>query len=268
MFDLELVVYGLVQGGTEFLPVSSSAHLFALERLFDWPDTGRTLAVSAHVGTFAAVVLHYRRDVAQLFRGAVGFFDPVERKGSVSREAAGILLATIPLFFAGALVALHVPAGVLARFEVLATAMAGGAILLLCADRGWLKIESLPSGLPRYLFVGLMQTLALIPGMSRAGAAMTGSLIVGFNRADATRLALLLGMPAILGAGIVEGLELWDDGDPVLTWAVGIVTLVSFLAALASITLLVRWVRNRSFLPFVVYRLALAGGLVVLAALW
>lgn len=259
MTPLELAVYGAAQGVTEFLPVSSSAHQFALERLFGWPEAGRTLAVAGHLGTLLAVVLHGRHDLIRLAGAAFRPRDPA------ARELAGIAVACLPLFAAGLAAALLVPARILSLPEVMAAAGAGGAVLLFLADTGRLRIRMrAPEGPAAWFVVGLVQSLALVPGMSRAGSAITGGRLLGWDRTKSTRAALLLGVPAILGAGAVEGALLWSGGDAVRAAAAGFVALVSWASAQVAIAGLVRWVRHGSFLPFIMYRLAFAGALLLL----
>ncbi len=259
MTTLELWFYGFVQGATEFLPVSSSAHLYALEQLFGWPDAGRALAVASHTGTLVAVIVACRSQVARLASGllmlALGRSDQAE-----AREALRILAASVPLFVAGVVVAIQVPTATLAQLPVMAAATAGGGLLLLAADRGWLRFRSgRMDGFAAYWFIGLMQALALVPGASRAGCVMTAARIAGWNRTASANVAFVLGLPAIAGATAVEAWSLAQTGDVGLVTAAATVLVVAFVAALAAIWLLMRWLRQRSFLPFVIYRFVLAG---------
>ncbi len=259
MSPLELWIYGLVQGATEFLPVSSSAHLFALESLLGWPESGRALAVASHAGTLAAVLLACRRQAGRILVGAWllgrGRIDRTE-----VRETLLIGAASLPLFAAGAVVAAHVPAAALAQFSVMAAATGGGALLLLAADQGWIRLR--PGRADRisvYAFIGAMQALALIPGASRAGCVITAARLAGWDRTASANLALVLGLPAVAGAVAVEAWRLVRADDPALTAAAAAVLVTAAGAALAAIWLLLRWLRRRSFLPFVIYRFVLAG---------
>ena len=265
MTTLELLLYGFVQGATEFLPVSSSAHLYALEEVFAWPEAGRVLVVASHTGTLVAVVVACRRQVARLAGGLVML--GIGRGGRAdAREALRILAATVPLFAVGAVVAVHVPAAALAQLPVMAAATAGGALLLLAADRGWVRVPTgRADGFAAYGLIGAMQALALIPGASRAGCVMTAARIAGWDRTAAANVAFVLGVPAIAGATAVEAWGLARHGDAGLVAAAAAVLGVACVAALAAIWLLMRWLRRRSFLPFVVYRLGLAGLLAWLA---
>ncbi len=265
MTTFELLIYGFVQGATEFLPVSSSAHLYALEEIFAWPEAGRVLVVASHTGTLVAVVVACRSQVARLASGlamlGLGRGDRAE-----AREALRILAATVPLFAAGAVVALQIPSATLAQLPVMAAATAGGGLLLLAADRGWLRVPAGPAnGVAAYWFIGVMQVLALIPGASRAGCVMTAARMAGWDRTASANVAFVLGLPAIAGATAVEAWDLAQHGDAGLITAAATVLVVAFVAALAAIWLLMRWLQQRSFLPFVVYRFVLAGLLAWLA---
>ncbi len=265
MTPAELGIYGFVQGATEFLPVSSSAHLYALEALFAWPEAGRALAVASHTGTLAAVLLACRRQVVRLAGGAL-MLARGEGARAEAREALRILIGSLPLFAAGAVLAVHVPAAVLAQLPVMAAATGAGALLLLAADRGWIRLRpARPDGVAVYAFLGLMQALALVPGASRAGCVMTAARLAGWDRTAAANAALVLGLPAIAGATAVEAWGLAQSRDPGLAAAAAAVSATAFGAALAAIWLLLRWLRRRSFLPFVLYRLVLAGLLASLA---
>lgn len=258
MTSLELVLYGLVQGVTEFLPVSSSAHLYAMERLFAWPDAGRALAVASHAGTLLAIGAVYRREVVRLVHGAL-LLGQGNRDQEESREAARILVASVPIFVTGMAVAFYVPSAYLAQLPVMAAATGIGAIVLLIADYGWIRLPRIRAdGLAAYWFIGAVQVLALIPGASRAGCVVTAARLAGFSRAASVEAAFLLGLPAIGGAAAVETWRLVGTGDQVLVAAAAVVMAVAFVAALGGIFLLVRWVQYRTFLPFVIYRLALA----------
>ena len=258
MTSLELVLYGLVQGATEFLPVSSSAHLYAMERLFAWPDAGRALAVAGHAGTLLAVMAVYRREVVRLAKGAL-LLGQGRRDREESLEAARILVASVPIFVTGLAVAHYVPSAYLAQLPVIAAATAIGALVLLIADYGWIRLPRIRAGgLAAYWFIGAVQVLALIPGASRAGCVVTAARLAGFSRTASVEVAFLLGLPAIGGAAAVETWRLIGTGDPVLVAAAAMVMVVAFVAALGAIFLLVRWVRYRTFLPFVIYRFALA----------
>ena len=215
--------------------------------------------MASHTGTLVAVIVACRSQVVGLASGilmlARGRSDRAE-----AREALRILAASVPLFIAGVVVAIQVPTAMLAQLPVMAAATAGGGVLLLAADRGWLRVRAARTdGFAAYWFIGLMQVLALIPGASRAGCVMTAARIVGWDRTASANVAFVLGLPAIAGATAVEAWSLAQTGDAGLVTAAATVLVVAFVSALAAIWLLMRWLRQRSFLPFVIYRFVLAG---------
>ncbi len=267
MTPLELALYGLVQGATEFLPVSSSAHLYALEHLFAWPEAGRTLAVASHAGSLVALLVAFRSEVIGLGHGAL-LLARGQTSGPEAQEVIRIAIASLPIFAVGVVVAVLVAEAWLSLLPIMAASTAAGAVLLWAADQGWIRLAwARAGGSAAYWFIGAMQVLALIPGASRAGCVITAARIAGFDRTAAARFAFLLGLPAVGGATAVEAWRLLQAPDPVLGAAAAAVMAVAGLSALGAIHLLLRWIRYRSFTPFVLYRLALAGLLGWLAVL-
>jgi undecaprenyl-diphosphatase len=272
VFVLQLVVLALVQGITEFLPISSSAHLVLVPVVTGWPDQGLVIDVAVHVGTLLAVLLYFRRDVAAAVLGFLRLF-----AGGSEREARlalQIALASIPAFAAG--FALHALAPAMFRADganlafavaVIAWANLVFALALWLADRyGPTRHDAAGLGYGGALAIGLAQALALIPGTSRSGVTMTAGRALGLTREEAARFSMLLAIPIILGAGALATLDVVEAGDARLgadaLWAGGL----AFLSALAAIALLMRWLRHAGFLPFVIYRLVL--GIALLAWLY
>ena len=254
---LHIVVLALVQGITEFLPISSSAHLILVPAVTGWSDQGAVLDIATHVGTLGAVVIYFRRDVwtmllgcGQLVRG---------RRDGDARLALNVAVATIPALAAGlALVKLDLYP-LLRSIEVIAWATLGFGLLLYAADRFAGTTRRLEEfGLAAAVFVGLMQALALIPGTSRAGITITAARLLGTNRSDAARFSMLLSIPTILAAGGYGSYELLAAGELTIGLDAALAALLSFVAALAAIWGLMRWVRQSSYTPFVVYRVLLA----------
>lgn len=256
---LHLIVVALVQGITEYLPISSSAHLVLIPALTDWPDQGARIDVAAHVGSLGAVLVYFRADVAALVRGALSL---ARRRADPGRRLFVLLvLATVPAVVAGAVVVLLVPGGI-RGLEVIAWTMTVGAVLLYLADRFGPRVNDVAAMTARQAFaIGLAQALALVPGTSRAGITMTAARMFGFTRPEAARFSMLMSIPIILAAGALSGLELVAAGDALITGDALIVAALAFFAALASIAVLMRWLRHASFTPLVIYRLALGGAL-------
>ncbi|WP_340116595.1 undecaprenyl-diphosphate phosphatase [Pelagibius sp. 7325] len=267
---LHVVVLAIVQGITEFLPISSSGHLVLTWEVFDALNmTGieqaeadrLTLDIGVHVGTLAAVCLYAWREVGQMAGGvarlAVGRWTPG------ARLAALLVVGTLPLVIVGGLFKDDVTAH-LRDTTIVAWATIGFGILLYIADRSTLtfrRIEHMTFGAG--LLIGLAQVLALLPGTSRSGITMTAARFLGFERVEAARFSLLLAIPAILGAGSLAGYDLYKSGNMVLGTEAVVGAVLAFVVALISIVLMIGWLKRASFTPFVVYRILLGAGLLL-----
>lgn len=256
-----LILIAIVQGITEFLPISSSGHLILVPTVTGEADQGLVIDVAVHVGTLLAVCLYLWRDLARMtmgtLRGLRGRRDPG------FRLALQIILATLPVVGAGYLLSRYF-GGMPRSPEIVAWATLGFGILLGLID--WIgmtirRIEHMRYG--EALLIGLAQVLALIPGTSRSGITMTAARMLGYERSEAARFSMLLGIPTILAAGTLIGLELYEAGDAQLTVDAVVAGALSFVAALVSIVLMMGWLKRASFLPFVLYRILLGGGLLI-----
>jgi undecaprenyl-diphosphatase len=263
-----VVVLAIVQGITEFLPISSSGHLVLAWQAFDLAGMDGiahdardrlTLDIAVHVGTLAAVCLYAWREIAEMASGvarlAVGRWTPG------ARLAAIIVVSTLPLVLVGGLFKDLVTMS-LRDTEVVAWTTIGFGILLYVADRSTLTFRRLEHlSFSAGLLIGLSQVLALIPGTSRSGITMTAARFLGFERVDAARFSLLLAIPAILGAGTLAGYDLYRSGNVVLGYEALVGAVLAFGVALLAILLMIGWLRRASFTPFVVYRILLGAGL-------
>lgn len=254
---LQILVLALVQGVTEFLPVSSSAHLILVPILTGWQDQGLAFDVAVHVGTLAAVVLYFRRELSKM---TVSWLGSVSGKGmdADAKLAWAVLLGTIPVGLCGLLFK-DVIEEHLRHPYVLATTTLLFALLLWWADArtrgerdeysiGWLDI----------LFIGLAQALALIPGTSRSGATMTAALFLGLSRQAAARFSFLLSIPVIVLAGGLSTLDYLetasiDDMQPLMLGA-----LLSGVSAYFCIHYFLKLLEKIGMMPFVIYRIVLA----------
>jgi undecaprenyl-diphosphatase len=262
----QIVVLAIVQGLTEFLPVSSSGHLILIPALTDWPDQGVVTDVMVHVGSLFAVIAYFWQDVIKLVQGA---WDLVCRRMTPNARMAGyIMLATIPALAFGALLKMTGAYSAIRGVEIVAWNAVIFGVLLYVADvvgKHTKVMENMT--LPPALVIGFAQALALIPGTSRSGITMTAARFMGFERADAARFSFLLGIPAIAAAGAFTALELVQLGEPIPTdalWA----AVLTFFAALAAIALLMALVKHIGFFIFMVYRLVLAALLFALLYGW
>ena len=259
----QVAALAVLQGLLEFLPVSSSAHLVLLPRLVGWPDQGLAFDVAVHVGTLAAVVAHFRGEIARLARGWARTLRGT--RDADGRLAWAIVLATVPVGLAG-LAFEHLAATGLREVRVVAWATIGFALALWAADRwgrGRRTLETLRWH--EALLVGLAQALAIVPGASRSGVTMAAGLALGMTREAAARFSFLLSMPVIALAGTLEAVRLVQVQGPVPWGAVAAGAMLAGLTAWVVIALFLRWIERVGMTPFVVYRLAL--GAVLLAAL-
>ncbi len=265
------IVLGVVQGLSEFLPISSSGHLQLVPWLLGWDDFDdeslkKSFDVALHLGTFIAVLAYFRRDVAvYVVEGTKLVFSRSRPATPDGRLAWLFVLATVPAAAAGALFENAIDTRLGTPF-IIAISLIGFGILLAIADRatGRRKVESF--GKKDALVVGGMQALALNPGTSRSGITMTGARWMGFDRDAAVRASFVMSLPVIFGAVVFKMAKLFADGgyeDLLVPMAVGIVT--SCLAGLVAVWGTIRLVSTRTLMPFVVYRIAL--GLVVLVVL-
>ncbi|MBA3464450.1 MAG: undecaprenyl-diphosphatase UppP [Deltaproteobacteria bacterium] len=255
---------GLIQGLTEFLPISSSAHLRIAPAIFGQPDPGPAFTAVIQLGTLLAVVAYFAKDLASLTTAM--FREPSSPDGRLP-----LLLAagTVPIVIAGLAMKKHIE-GDLRSLYVTAAVLIGFSLVMLIIDRfaaGRDPTKPFASlTLTDALLIGLAQTLALVPGVSRSGATICMALLIGMTRSDAARFSFLLSIPAIAGAGIFEMRDalkiLGQDAIPAL--AIG--TTVSFITGYAAIAWLIKWLSSHDLIVFIVYRI-IAGGALLIALL-
>ncbi|MCP5151361.1 MAG: undecaprenyl-diphosphate phosphatase [Ectothiorhodospiraceae bacterium] len=253
---VQVVVLAVLQGLTEFLPISSSAHLILVPVVVGWPDQGIAFDVSVHVGTLVAVVAYFRRE---LWRMGVDFLRSLVARKTVgeSRLAWLVGIATIPVGVAGLALSKLGPDS-LRDPAVIAAATVVFALALWWADRAGERTRDEHSiGLGDALVVGCAQALALVPGTSRSGVTMTAALALGLTREAAARFSFLLSVPVIVLAGGLEVLDLAGSPGPVDWGVLGIGALVSGICAYLTIHFFLKLVTRVGMMPFVVYRLAL-----------
>lgn len=271
MSILEAVVLGIVQGLSEFLPISSSGHLILTRWLVGWEsqpdDVEKAFDVALHFGTFVAVVLYFRDDLVRYVREGVRLVVRRQRPvGPDGRIAWLLVVATVPAALVGALFEDRIDA-TFGSPTAIAWSLIGFGLVLWLADRrvGERRVESLSTS--DALIVGSAQVLALNPGTSRSGITMTAARWIGFDRDAAARVSFLMSLPVIAGAVVLKVGGLVVDGLPdglLVPMVVGVAT--SFVAGLAAVWGTLRLVRTRSFTPFVVYRIGLGVAVLVVAS--
>lgn len=262
MDNAHAIILALVQGLTEFLPISSSAHLILMPHLLGWQDQGLAFDVAVHVGTLIAVVFYFRHDISRLFLAWVAscIGRPLTHD---ARLAWLVVLATLPVMLAGLVLHDYIASNLRSPLVIATTTIVFGLVLLL-ADRMGCRQRALDTLNRRdALFIGIAQAIALIPGTSRSGITMTAALMLGLTRSDAARFSFLLAVPTILVAGGFETLNLLESPDRV-DWGVlltGIV--VATVSAWLCIHFFLKLIDRIGMLPFVIYRLLL--GIALLA---
>ncbi len=271
MTAFHLILVALVQGITEFLPISSSAHLILAPKVTGSIDQGPLIDVAVHVGTLIAVLIAFRRDVAE---GFVGLLDLARGQTATkpARLARNIIIATIPLILLG--LVFH-KIGMMEwmrsdehgrAFKIIGWTTLIFGILLWLADRFAPTRRSLEStGWGEAALVGLAQAVALIPGTSRSGVTMTAARFLGLSRTEAARFSMLLAIPAIMAGGTIGALEIVQSGNAQLGIDALIAAALSCIAALIAIKMFMGYIANATMTPFVLYRLALGGVLLWLA---
>ena len=262
-----IVILALVQGITEFLPISSSGHLILLHQLFgdnadaaQW-ETNLTMDIAVHVGTLLAVLVFFRQDIFLMFGGLT----KAENKQG-RRLIYFLIVGSLPVIAAGFLVHLFEPDWMRSVKITAWCTLIFGIVLWISDIKGATERTVENMSMKDALLIGLSQVLALFPGTSRSGITMTAARFLGFSRTEAAHFSLLLSIVAISGAGALSGLDIIKSGDMALGLDVGVAVILSFLSSFISIRLMINWLKKSSFAPFVYYRIFL--GLVLLATVY
>ncbi len=256
---LEAIVYGLIQGLTEFLPISSTAHIRIVPSLLGWQDPGSAFTAVIQFGTLLAVLIFFRDDLVRTLGGWFASFGKRGNKNSIDAKIGwGIFVGTLPIVVIGFLVRNKIKTDEVRSLYVVATMLILMGIVLAVAEAvGRRKREFSELTVKDGLWVGLWQAIALIPGASRSGSTISGALFAGLTRETAARYSFLLSIPSVLAAAL---LELVQERKELM--AAGVVptlvaTVVSFIVGYASIAYLMKLLQTKSTMGFVIYRIAL-----------
>jgi undecaprenyl-diphosphatase len=261
---LQIVVLAIVQGITEFLPISSSGHLIIVPYFTSWPDQGLEFTVAVHIGTLTAIVVYFRRTLLAMARDVV-LSVMQRREVGESRLAWAVLFGTIPAGLVGLFFREDIETTLRSPLIVAFTTLFY-AVLLFIADRrpgqrnersiGWLDV----------VVIGCAQALALVPGTSRSGVTMTAGLFLGLSREGAARFSFLLAVPVMTAAGLDQMVRFAEHTAPVDTRALVLGLVLSAVTGFACIHYFLKWLTRFGMLPYVIYRLALGAALLVLVA--
>jgi undecaprenyl-diphosphatase len=263
----EAIVLGLVQGLTEFLPISSSAHLRVVGEAAGWGDPGAAFTAITQIGTEAAVLLYFRRDIARIVvHWLRAFTDPSMRSDPDARMGWLIIVGSIPIVVLGLLFQDDIET-TFRDLRIVAISLVAFSLVLYWADRVGRKRRELRELTVRDgLLFGAAQAMALVPGVSRSGGTITMGLFLGYTRAAAARYSFLLAIPAVLGSGFFQVYEVLTGGvaGETVSWGPTLLaTVIAFAVGLTVIAWLLRYLDRGTFTPFVVYRVVL--GLALLA---
>ena len=266
MSAIEAIVLGLVQGLTEFLPISSSGHLRIVPAMLGWEDPGAAFTAVIQLGTMAAVLVYFRRDLWRIAGAWVRELHyPWSRRSTDSKLGWFIVLGTIPISIFGVVFSDQIESGARDLY-LIGSALILFSFVMLAAERAGRRDRELAEmNMRDGIFVGCAQALALIPGVSRSGATISAGLFRNFDRAAAARYSFLLSIPAVVLSGLYELREI-GDGDSASTGATIIATLAAFASGYAAIAWLLRYLASHTLGIFVAYRIPLGVLVLVLAA--
>jgi undecaprenyl-diphosphatase len=261
---LQVIALAVIQGFTEFLPISSSGHLVLPKELLGWPDQGLAFDVAVHVGSLSAVLLYFRREVVQLL---LGWIDSVvyRKHSDDSRLAWCVIIGTIPAGVIGLLADNFIEQNLRSMLVIASTTIVFGVLLGYADKVGSRQLELAAVAWKLALIIGFAQALALIPGTSRSGITITAALLLGFNRDAAARFSFLLSIPLILAAGSLKTKQLVEVGDAVPWEQIIVGTVLSGITAYLCIFAFLKLLDRIGMMPFVIYRLLLGAVLLGLS---
>jgi len=264
MLILPIIILGLIQGITEFLPISSSAHLIIAPYLFDFENQGLVIDVCLHIGTLLAVTFYFKKEVFGYLVAIPKLFN--SENIQETRNLKNLIIATVPIVLVGGLIFILDLTHFLRNLQVIGFATIFFGILLYFADIKNNQINELSKISYKQIFIiGCSQILAIIPGTSRAGIIYTTSRFYKISRVEATKFSMLLSIPTILISSFIPLIEILDKKDVTFTSDAIAAVLVAFITAMFAIKFLMKWVSSHTMLPFVIYRIILGSIILILA---
>jgi undecaprenyl-diphosphatase len=252
---IQVIVLALVQGLTEFLPISSSAHLILVPIISDWPDQGLAFDVAVHVGTLSAVVLYFRKEIKTMFFDWFGSLRGNHTQNS--RLAWAVLLGTIPVGLAGLIFQDYIGDNLRTPLVIASTTIVFGVVLWLSDRNKNLSRSEFTITWKDVLIIGVAQAIALIPGTSRSGITISAAMLLGLKRQSAARFSFLLSIPVIVLAGGLETIKYMEVASFQDINYLLIGAMISALSAFACIHFFLKFIESVSMMPFVIYRMFL-----------
>ena len=266
MSIIEIIVLALIQGLTEFLPISSSAHLILPSQILGWQDQGLAFDVAVHVGTLIAVVIYFRKEVVEIL---AAWFKSFGAQGATDDSKLGwwIILGTIPAAVLGLIFKDLIELYLRSAWVIAITTILFGLLLWYADVKGKQTKTIYQLTWKSALMIGMAQAMAMIPGTSRSGITMTAGLMLGMNKQSAARFSFLLAIPVISMMGLYYTIEL-ALGEHIVDWTTLILGAgLSFISAYACIFLFLKIIERMGMMPFVIYRLLLGAGLIIFLSL-
>lgn len=264
MEHIQTLFLALIQGLTEFLPISSSAHLILPFQILGWQDQGLAFDVAVHLGSLVAVVWFLRLEIREII---IGLWRSLHTRhlNRHSRLGLMLLLASLPILPIGYMIKGFVETELRAVVVVAITTILFGILLGLADKTKHNDLDEFSINWMQALFVGFAQCLALIPGTSRSGVTITAALFLGLSRSSAARFSFLMSIPAILGAGTIKSIDLIESTTAVHWGSLSLGCFAAAISAYLCIRLFMGYINQIGFMPFVIYRLLLGAGLLMLA---
>ncbi len=257
----QIIVLAVIQGLTEFLPVSSSGHLIIIPEFLKWPDQGLEMDVAVHIGTLGAVLIYFWRDIWKMIKGTFHLIQGKIDQGG--RVIIFLIIATIPAVIFGTLISAYGHSGMRTLMFIGCTTLVF-AILLHIADTMGARHKSLKDMTNfQALLIGLAQAIALLPGTSRSGICMTMGRFLGFERREAARFAFLMSIPTIMAAATHTSYKMHKSHQSFLQKPFLIAASIAFIVGLLAINFMLKWLQKSDFRPFVIYRIFLGSALII-----
>jgi undecaprenyl-diphosphatase len=266
MDTLQIIILALVQGITEFLPISSSAHLILAPKIFGFSDQGLAFDVAVHLGSSIAVIWYFRRELAQIIGDSLGSIGRPEKVTTHSHMGWMIIISTIPIIFFGLFLRTFVEENLRTAMAIAIPTILFGLLLYWFDLKGRRERDETTLVWKDALIIGLFQAIAIFPGTSRSGITITAGLMLGLTRKAASRFSFLIAIPTILMSGIYVTYGLIISSEQVVWGELMLGVILSFLAAYLCIHLFLSFIERCGMLPFVIYRLILGAALLLVAA--